>query len=100
MKKPQYDGTRTSYHVEDGKEYIGHTEDMTPHIEVAHELGRDKVRSERMGDMPHLARIPNLVAYKIMAQTGLNFFDKDDWKEIWKIIKRDYPVFIVTPHNV
>lgn len=50
--------------------------------------------------MPYLMRVPTIVALKIMNETGLNFWDKDDWKEIYKILKRDYPVFKVTPHSL
>jgi hypothetical protein len=48
-------------------------------------------------DMWHYARIPNGVALEIKQKYGLDIHGpKPDWKSIFKIINRDYPLLKTT----
>lgn len=91
---------KTSYHVEDGKEFIGHREDITHDAQVAHEIASSKSKSERIGDWHHTWHVPNVIILEVMSKTGLDFFEPAHWKEIEKVLLRDYPAFKATPHNL
>jgi len=57
----------------------------------------DYSRQGMKRDMWHYARIPNGVALEIKKKYGLDVFSsKPDWKSIFKIINRDYPMLKVT----
>ena len=91
---------RTIYHEDGDNILIEYKDDIEPHLKLAHELAAMKSRSERIGDWHHAMKVPNVIMMKIMNDTGLNFFDQGDWPEIWKILKRDYPMLKTTPHNL
>ena len=91
---------KTRYHEQDGLIRVEHYDDVEPHLNFAHEKRSAKAKSERIGDWHHAMRVPMVIVMKIMDETGLDFFDKGDWEEIWKILKRDYPQFKTTPHNL
>lgn len=92
---------KTAYAEEDGKEFLIHRDDIAPHLERAHALRSAKVRKEATGEFHHAMTIPNVVVVDIMNKTGLDFFNKDHWPEIKKILKRpEYAVFKTTPHEI
>lgn len=91
---------KTRYHEQDGLIRVEHYDDIEPHLKAAHEMRSAKVRTEKIGDWHHAMRVPNVIMMKIMDTTGLSFFNKEDWPEIWKILKRDYPQFKTTPHSL
>jgi hypothetical protein len=46
-------------------------------------------------------RIPQIVIMQIMKETGLDFFNKDHWPDIWKILKKpEYAPFRTTQHDL
>lgn len=92
---------RTIYYEQDDKIIVEHREDdVEPVIKAARELQGLKAKSERIGDWHHAMKVPPSIIMKIMDETGLDFFKREDWPEIWKILKRDYAIFKTTPHNL
>ena len=48
----------------------------------------------------HAAHVPPSIITKILAEDGVDFFNRNDLPKFMKILKEKYPAFITVPHNV
>lgn len=82
------DGTITKYREEEGKIILAHEFPDANAVEKLNaEQRASRGRFEKKGDMHHVMRVPQAVLTKICAETGLDFFNKDDAKKILSILK-------------
>lgn len=96
------DGTVTTYHEEEGRIFLQHHH---PDLEVLQKFNAEQMASrsvfDKKGDMHHVMRVPQAILTKICAETGLDFFDKDDAKKILNILKRpEYACFRTYPGKI
>lgn len=82
------DGMRTAYHEEGEKIIVSYEQDVETVMKVNHEQRAATSRVAKKGDMHHVMRIPLVILQKIQNETGLDFFNPVDAKEILKILKR------------
>jgi len=89
---------RIQYKEEGDKVFVTHTQDLEATIKANHEQMAQRSVFDKKGEMHHVMRVPHVILMKICQETGLDFFDKDDAKEIMKILKRpEYAAFRTYP---
>jgi len=96
------DGTVTRYHEDGERVILQHQHPDVGAVERANaELRNTRSTVERKGDLHHVMRVPAAILTKICAETGLDFFNRDDAKEIMKILKRpEYAAFRTYSGNI
>lgn len=83
------DGSIIKYKEEEGKIVLVTEHSDTKHLEkfCAEERANSKGKFEKKNDFHRVMKIPLSLLTKISAETGLDFFDKDDAKKILEILK-------------
>lgn len=83
--------TTTAY--EDGKHFVGYEQDVSGHLDLAAELRntRDAWFHRKEDDINHVAFVPDSVILKMRFEDGVNFYDKDQRKEVLRLIETKYP---------
>ena len=89
------DGSVTTYQEEGNKIHlVTHHPDTASLEKLNAEQMASRGRFDKKGDFHHVMRIPQSILTKICADTGLDFFQADDAKEILNILKQpDYAKF-------
>jgi hypothetical protein len=101
MKATNEDGMRTAYHEEGGKIIVSYEQDIEAVLKACHEERQARSVFDKKGDMHKVMTVPRVVIMKICEQTGLNFFDSNDAKEIMKILRRpEFAAFRVYPGKI
>jgi hypothetical protein len=94
-------GTSTTLHEEEGKLIVRYEQDVEAVIKANHEQMVRRSRVEKKGDFHHVMRVPTVILQKICQETGLDFFNKDDAKQILEILKRpEYAAFRTYPGQI
>ena len=85
----QPDGTVVRYHEEGSKIILAHEHPDLERLQRANaEMRNTRSRLDKKGDLHHVMRVPQAIITKICIDTGLDFFNPEDAKEILKILKR------------
>lgn len=89
-------GMQTRYYEEDGKIILKYSEDLETLLKANHEQRAESSVFAKKGDLHHVMRVPQTVLMKIAQETGLDFFNPEDAKQILQILKRpEYAPFRV-----
>lgn len=75
-----------------------HTENVQPALDLAHELAMDTNRTNKQikGDMWHYAKVPATVILEMKQKHGVDFFDKNDWPRVFRLLNTEYSRFKTT----
>jgi hypothetical protein len=84
-----------------GKVTITHSQDITPVIELAQALAKDENRTKKgiKQDMWHYAKVPSTIIVEMKQKHGVDFFDKNDWPRVFKLLNTEYPYLKTTHKN-
>jgi hypothetical protein len=82
----------------DGKTTITHTQDVQPVLDLAHGLAMDENRTSKgiKGDMWHYAKVPATVIMEMKDKHGVDFFDRNDWPRVFRLLNTEYSRFKTT----
>lgn len=96
------DGSRIKYKEEEGKILLLTEHPDTSLVEKLNaEQMASRGRFDKKGDFHHVMRVPQAVLTKICAETGLDFFNPEDSKTIFNILKGpDYRKFRTYAGNI
>jgi hypothetical protein len=77
---------------------ITHEQDVQPVLDLAHGLAMDENRTKKgiKGDMWHYAKVPAVVIMEMKDKHGVDFFDKNDWPKVFKLLNTEYKQFKTT----
>lgn len=80
---------------------ITHTENVQPALDLAHGLAMDENRTKKgiKGDMWHYAKVPATVILEMKQKHGVDFFDKNDWPRVFRLLNTEYSRFKTTQKN-
>lgn len=81
------------YDHKDDSFVIGHHQDCTPIIEDNKRamLNVDKHKAQSKYEWAHYAKIPNIIILKWRLENGVDFFNRDHWKDVMKLLNsREY----------
>jgi hypothetical protein len=84
--------------VAQNKVTITHSQDVEPHLNLAHALAMDEDRSNKgiKKDMWHYAKVPNIIIMEMKQKHGVDFFDKNDWPRVFHLLNTEYSRFKTT----
>lgn len=80
---------------------ITHSQDVSGHIDMAHEMAVNDGYSAHgiKNDMWHYAHVPNSVILEMKQKHGVDFFDKNDSKRVFRLLNTEYKRFKTTAKN-
>lgn len=82
------DGTVIRYHEDGNRIILAHEHPDLEAVQRANaEMRNTRSRLSRKADLHHVMRVPQAIITKICLETGLDFFNPDDAKEILRILK-------------
>ena len=78
---------------------ITHTQDVSGIQDFAHFRATDDeyTKGGIKNDMWHYAKVPNTVILEMKQKHGVDFFDKNDSKRMFKLLNTEYARFKTTP---
>lgn len=81
----EYDSLTDTTHIEE-------VQDIEPYLATAHEMRKDEDYTKKgiKEEFWHYARIPNLVAEKMLIEDGVNIFERGQEKEVLKLLNSKY----------
>lgn len=83
---------------------LTHEADVTRSLKIAEELRQDEERTKRgiKNDMWHFAHVPPIVQMKMLQEDGVDFWDRNDWPKVFKLLNTKYAAFKTTTgtHNI
>lgn len=83
---------------------ISHEQDVDSALDVAHALATDDLYSAdgMKKDLWHYAKVPNSIILEMKQKHGVDFFDKNDAKRMFKLLNTEYARFKTTTktHNI
>lgn len=81
-----------------------HEQDVSRVIDVAKEMAADGNRTKKgiKNDLWHYAKVPNIVIMEMKQKHGVDFFDKNDAKRVFRLLNTEYKWCKTTDktHNV
>lgn len=95
------DGTRTTYHEEDGKVILNYQADVEAVLKHAHDARVQEGAFDKTPDMRRTMTVPTIVLLQIKNKYGWDFMNKDHWPMVAKILKSpEYAAFRTTNKRI
>lgn len=91
----------TSSIVEDGKSHTIYEQDVQRHLDIA-AMARNERHADfdRKDPIRHVAFVPDIVIMKMMTEDHVNFYDKNQQKEVLKLLETKYPACKTTTKRI
>lgn len=99
-------GTSVTFEYDHATErmVITHHEDIRRSLKKAADLRADKEHSKNgiKNEFWHFAHVPAIIQMKMKEEDGVNFWDKNDWPRVYKLLNTKYAAFKTTDgtHNI
>jgi hypothetical protein len=77
---------------------ITHVQDVQHVLDAAHDMQMDEERTKNgiAQDMWHYAKVPSVVIMEMKEKHGVDFFDKNDWPRVFRLLNTEYSRFKTT----
>ena len=86
-------GLLTTTVTEDGKNHVIYEQDVQTHLDYSAALRQETNRCQegRKEGLWHVAFVPDSVILKMRFEDGVNFYDKNQRKQVLKLLESKYP---------
>jgi len=83
---------------------ITHEQDVSEALKKAERLRSDPnhIKHQMKEELVHYAIVPEVIQLEMLQKHGVDFWDKNDWPSVYKLLNTEYKKFKTTEitHNI